>query len=56
MLYDLTTDPLEQHGISKGEEFAAMKARYRELRASIKEVVPYACNVGCLEGAYRNRQ
>jgi arylsulfatase A-like enzyme len=56
MLYDLTKDPLELHGISKGEEFAAMKARYRELRASIKDVAPYACNVGCLEGAYRNRQ
>lgn len=56
MLYDLANDPLEQHGISKGDEFAAMKARYRELRAGITEVTPYACNIGCLEGAYRSRQ
>jgi hypothetical protein len=55
LLYDLTQDPLEQHGTSKGEEFVSMKARYRQLRASITEVAPYACNVGCLEGAYRNR-
>jgi hypothetical protein len=32
-----------------------MKARYQTIGRGIKEVAPYACGPGCLNGAYRKK-
>jgi choline-sulfatase len=52
-LYDVETDPLERSPISKGDDFRDMKARYRALARTIKEVAPFACTADCLNGGYR---
>jgi choline-sulfatase len=52
-LYDVERDPLERSPITKGDDFRDMKARYRALVKTIKEVPPYACTGDCLNGAYR---
>ena len=54
-LYDVERDPLERSPVSKGDEFAEMKGRYRALLKSIKEVKPYACLDDCLNGGYRKQ-
>jgi arylsulfatase A-like enzyme len=55
-VYNLKTDPMERAGLTKGPEYAAMKARYEALGRSIKEVTPYACTADCLNAAYRKRE
>jgi arylsulfatase A-like enzyme len=52
-LFALDVDPMEQSPVTKGEQYQEMVARYRALLKEIKEVPPYACGVGCLNGAYR---
>ena len=52
-LYDVETDPLERSPISKGDDFRDMRARYRALARTIKEVAPFACAADCLNGGYR---
>jgi arylsulfatase A-like enzyme len=54
-LYDLENDPTEDKPITKGETFDEMARRYKERSRAIKEVPPYACNVGCLNGAYARK-
>ncbi|MBX3224154.1 MAG: sulfatase [Labilithrix sp.] len=51
-LYDLAADPEEKNAITRGEQFDAMAARYRQLAKNIREVAPYACGVTCLNRAY----
>jgi arylsulfatase A-like enzyme len=52
-LFALDSDPMEQSPVTKGEQYQEMVTRYRAIRRQIKEVPPYACGVGCLNGAYR---
>jgi arylsulfatase A-like enzyme len=52
-LYDVSKDPLEREAVTKGDEYKDMKARYRALLKTIKEVRPYACSGDCLNGGYR---
>jgi arylsulfatase A-like enzyme len=54
-LYDVEKDPLERNPIARGEDFAAMRARYRALAKTIKEIPPYACTGDCLNGGYRKK-
>jgi choline-sulfatase len=54
-LYDVEKDPLERSPVTKGDEFKEMKARYRALLKTIKEVLPYACAADCLNGGYRRQ-
>ena len=54
-MYEVEKDPLERNPISKGDDFAAMKARYRALAKAIKEIPPYACTGDCLNGGYRKK-
>lgn len=54
-LYDLENDQAEDKPITKGETFDEMAKRYKERSRAIKEVPPYACNVGCLNGAYAKK-
>ena len=51
-LYDVVKDPLERSPI-KGDDFKDMRARYRALARTIKEVPPYPCAGDCLNGGYR---
>jgi choline-sulfatase len=51
-LYDMSKDPLERSPTTKGDAFKDMKARYRALAKTIKEVPPYACTGDCLNGGY----
>ena len=39
----------------KGDDFKAMKASYRALVKTIKEVTPYGCKDDCLNGGYRKK-
>jgi arylsulfatase A-like enzyme len=52
-LFALDADPMEQSPVTKGEQYQEMVTRYRAIRRQIKEVPPYGCGVGCLNGAYR---
>src|SRR5579872_197365 len=54
-LFDLDADGMERSPVSRGEEHASMKRRYDALAKGIKEVAPYACREGCLNGAYRKK-
>ena len=54
-LYDVEKDPLERSPLAKGDDFKDMKARYRALAKTIKEVPPYACTGDCLNGGYRKK-
>jgi arylsulfatase A-like enzyme len=54
-LFDLAKDPLEHQPVSKGDDFRAMKDRYRALAKSLKEVAPYACSGDCLNSGYRKK-
>ena len=54
-LYDVEKDPLERNPIAKGDDFTEMRARYRALAKTIKEVAPYACTGDCLNGGYRKK-
>jgi len=49
---DLAKDPDETSPVTKGEEHAAMAARYRAFVKTVKEIPPYACKETCLNGAY----
>jgi arylsulfatase A-like enzyme len=55
-LFELARDPKENLGIVRGHDFVEMKARYDGFNKAIKEVLPYACGVDCLNGAYRKKQ
>jgi choline-sulfatase len=54
-LFDVDKDPLERSPTSRGDDFKAMKASYRALTKSIKEVTPYGCKDDCLNGGYRKK-
>lgn len=49
-LFDLEADPGEERPITKGEDFERMRAVYKEVTSSIKDVMPTSCGQGCLEG------
>lgn len=49
-LFDLESDPGEEHPIMKGEDFDKMRAVYKETSARIKDIPPTTCGQGCLEG------
>jgi choline-sulfatase len=51
-MFDLDADPSEDKPITKGDDFADMRARYQALAKSIKDVMPYSCKETCLNGAY----
>jgi choline-sulfatase len=51
-LFDLDTDPTEEHPIAKGDEFHAMLDRYKAFEKGLKDLPPYSCREGCLGGAY----
>jgi arylsulfatase A-like enzyme len=53
-LYDVEKDPLERSPI-RGDDLRDMRARYRALAKTIKEVPPYACTGDCLNGGYRKK-
>lgn len=55
-LFDLAADPGEKIPIASGPELAEMKAAYREIATSIKEVSPYACGPGCWNREYANKK
>jgi choline-sulfatase len=55
-LFDLRDDPMEQSPILKGLDYKAMKERYDAASRAIHEVTPYACNVDCLNSAYRKKE
>jgi arylsulfatase A-like enzyme len=55
-LYDLDADPLEKtSGAMRGDEYAAMKARYDAFAKSVKEVAPYGCTGDCLDAAHKKK-
>jgi arylsulfatase A-like enzyme len=54
-LYDVEVDPLERSPITKGDDFAEMKGRYKAIVKAMKERKPYACADDCLNGAYRSK-
>jgi arylsulfatase A-like enzyme len=54
-LFDLDADPTEEHAITKGDDFDAMLQRYRAFEKTVKDVAPYGCKEGCLNGAYRKK-
>jgi choline-sulfatase len=54
-LYDLQKDPLERSPVTRGDDFKEIRARYRALVKTIKEVQPYGCAGDCLNGGYRNK-
>ncbi len=49
-LFDLEADPGEEHPIMKGEDLDAMRAKYKERSALLRDVMPTQCGDGCLEG------
>ena len=51
-LYDLAKDPKEDHPIQRGETFQEMAKAYRDFSRTVKEVAPFACGEGCLNGTY----
>jgi choline-sulfatase len=51
-LFDLDLDPAENSGATRGDLFAEMLGRYKALSKSLKDVAPYNCKEGCLNGAY----
>jgi choline-sulfatase len=55
-LYDLEADPEEKSPIKKGNDFDAMAAAYRAHAKSVKEIPPFGCNVGCLNGEYAKKK
>ena len=54
-LFDLATDPTGEGPDLRGDDVAAMKARYDAFIKTIKEVPPYACGADCLNSAYRKK-
>ncbi len=54
-LFDVVRDPLERAPITKGDDFKDMRARYRALAKTIKEVPPFGCTGDCLNGGYRKK-
>lgn len=54
-LYDLEADPAEKSATTKGDEHAAMAAKYRAYVKTVKDVAPFACGPSCLNGAYRKK-
>jgi len=55
-LYDLAQDPLEHAAITKGDEFKAMRERFRAASKAVKEVAPYACGADCLNSGYLKKK
>ncbi len=51
-VFDLDADPGEEHPIVKGPEYQDMVKRYRARVKTMKDLEPYSCNKGCLNGAY----
>lgn len=49
-LFDLEADPGELSPILKGDDFERMRAKYKDVTASIKDVPATRCAKGCLEG------
>jgi arylsulfatase A-like enzyme len=54
-LFDLDKDPMEHEPVVKGDDYRAMKERYRAFGKSLKDVAPYACNGDCLNSGYRKK-
>jgi arylsulfatase A-like enzyme len=54
-LFDIGADPTEEHPITKGDDYAAMMARYRALEARVTDVPAYGCKEDCLNGAYHKK-